>query len=60
MTPTVRRYILPGAEMDVENRTFGFDPFKGETKTLRLVIETPRGRFYRVYEEGDTIRFWGY
>jgi hypothetical protein len=60
VTPIVRRYVLPGAQMDVENRTFGFDPFKGETKRLRLLIETPRGRFYRVYEEGDTIRFWGY
>jgi hypothetical protein len=60
VTPIVRRYVLPGAEMDVENRTFGFDPLKGETKRLRLVNDTPRGRFQRVYEEGDTIRFWGY
>jgi len=60
VTSIVRRYVLPGAEMDVENKTFGFDPFKGETKWLNLVIDTPRGRFHRVYEEGDTIRFWGY
>ena len=60
VTPIVRRYVLPGAEMDVENKTFGFDPFKGETKWLHLIIDTPRGRFQRVYEEGDTIRFWGY
>jgi hypothetical protein len=60
VTGIVRRYVLPGAEMDVENRTFGFDPLKGETKWLNLVIDTPRGRFRRIYEEGDTIRFWGY
>jgi hypothetical protein len=60
VTPIVRRFVLPGAEMDVENRTFGFDPLKGETKRLRLVIATPRGQFRRVYQEGDTIRFWGY
>src|ERR1700747_522856 len=56
----VRRYVLPAAEMDVENKTFGFDPYKGETKYLNLVIDTPRGRFQRVYQAGDTIRFWGY
>ncbi|MFY9987951.1 MAG: hypothetical protein WAK31_24555 [Chthoniobacterales bacterium] len=60
VTGIVRRYVLPAAEMDVENKTFGFDPYKGETKYLNLVIDTPRGRFQRVYEEGDTIRFWGY
>jgi hypothetical protein len=60
VTGIVGRYVLPGAEMDVENKTFGVDPFKGETKRLTLVIDTPRGRFARVYEEGDTIRFWGY
>jgi hypothetical protein len=60
VTGIVRRYALPAAEMDVENKTFGFDPYKGETKYLYLIIDTPRGRFQRVYEEGDTIRFWGY
>ena len=60
VTGVVRRYALPAAEMDVENKTFGFDPYKGETKYLNLVIDTPRGRFQRVYQEGDTIRFWGY
>jgi hypothetical protein len=60
VTGIVRRYILPAAEMDVENKTFGVDPYKGQTKYLTLVIDTPRGRFQRVYEEGDTIRFWGY
>ena len=60
VTGIVRRYALPGAEMDVENKTFGFDPYKGKTKYLNLIIDTPRGRFQRVYEEGDTIRFWGY
>ena len=60
VTSIVRQYVLPGAEMDVENKTFGFDPFKGQTKWLNIVIDTPNGRFHRVYEEGDTIRFWGY
>jgi hypothetical protein len=60
VTGIVRRYVVPAAEMDVENKTFWFDPYKGETKYLNLVIDTPRGRFQRVYEEGDTIRFWGY
>jgi hypothetical protein len=60
VTGIVRRYVLPAAEMDVENKTFGFDPYKGQTKYLNLIIDTPRGRFQRIYEEGDTIRFWGY
>jgi hypothetical protein len=60
VTGIVRRYVLPAAEMDVENKTFGVDPYKGQTKYLNLIIDTPRGRFQRIYEEGDTIRFWGY
>src|SRR5260370_36973397 len=41
VAPIVRRYVLPGAEMDVENRTFGFDPFKGETASGRMTPHRP-------------------
>ena len=59
VTRIVRHYAFPGGKMDVSNETFGFDPFRGEEKRLRVTFDTPNGRYQRVYTEGDTIRFGG-
>ena len=57
VTNIVRHYAFPGGKMDVSNKTFGSDPFKGEKKQLHVVFHTPNGRYERDYDEGDTIRF---
>ena len=59
VTNIVRHYAFPGGKMDVSNKTFGSDPFKGEKKQLHVVFHTPNGRYERDYDEGDTIRFAG-
>ena len=59
VTNVVRHYAFPAGKMDVSNKTFGYDPFKGERKQLHVVFHTPNGRYERDYDEGDTIRFAG-
>lgn len=57
VTRIVRHYAWQGAEMDVSNETFGFDPYKGEEKRLRVIFSGPEGNYERTWDEGDTVRF---
>jgi hypothetical protein len=57
VTPTVRRYASRGARMEVSNETFGFDPYKGKEKRLRVIFSGPSGNYERSWREGDTVRF---
>jgi hypothetical protein len=57
VTRIVRRYAWPGARMEVSNETFGFDPYKGKGKKLRIIFSEAGGRYERSWDEGDTVRF---
>jgi hypothetical protein len=57
VTRTVRRYAWRGARMEVSNETFGFDPYKGKGKKLRVIFSGPGGGYERTWDEGDTVRF---
>jgi hypothetical protein len=57
VTRIVRDYAWQGAEMEVSNETFGFDPYKGEEKKLRVIFSGPDGNYERTWDEGDTVRF---
>jgi hypothetical protein len=57
VTRIVRRYAWRGARMDVSNETFGFDPYKGKEKKLRVIFSGPGGGHERTWDEGDTVRF---
>jgi hypothetical protein len=59
VTNIVRHYAVPGGKLDISNKTFGADPYKGERKQLHVVFHTPNGRYEHDYDEGDTIRFGG-
>jgi hypothetical protein len=57
VTRIVRRYAWRGARMQVSNETFGFDPYKGQEKKLRIIFSGPGGGYERTWDEGDTVRF---
>jgi hypothetical protein len=43
--------------MQVSSETFGFDPYKGKEKKLRVIFSGPGGGYERRWDEGDTVRF---
>jgi hypothetical protein len=54
VTRIVRQYARHGESMEVSNETFGFDPFKGEEKKLRITFAEG---YERSWDEGDTVHF---
>ncbi len=57
VTAQVRRFALNGVRFEVSNATFGFDPYKGREKKLRVTLIRPDGvRVERSWDEGDNVR----
>jgi hypothetical protein len=56
VTEQVRRLALRGIRFRVSNDTFGFDPYKGREKKLRVTLVRPDGvRVERSWDEGDIV-----
>ncbi len=57
VTAQVRRFARHGVRFEVSNETFGFDPYKGREKELRVTLIRPDGvRIERRWDEGDNVR----
>jgi hypothetical protein len=57
VTRQVRRFAQTGVSFSASNETFGFDPYKGREKKLRVTLIRPDGlRVERVWDEGDRVR----
>jgi hypothetical protein len=56
VTETVRRLAGDGVRFEVSNETFGFDPYKGRGKKLKVIYEENGETFEKAYDEGDHVR----
>ncbi|MBV9997599.1 MAG: hypothetical protein JO015_00640 [Verrucomicrobia bacterium] len=56
VTATVQRLAADGVKFEVSNETFGFDPYKGHGKKLKVTFEENGETFEKEYDEGDHVR----
>jgi hypothetical protein len=57
VTRTVREFVMNGEPFSASNETFGIDPYKGETKHLRISYIQDGERRESRWDEGDEVRF---
>jgi hypothetical protein len=57
VTRIVRDFARSGEPFSASNETFGIDPYKGETKHLRITYVQDGERRESRWDEGDLVRF---
>jgi hypothetical protein len=57
VTRIVRDFVMSGEPFSASNETFGIDPYKGETKHLRITYAQDGERRESRWDEGDLVGF---
>jgi hypothetical protein len=57
VTRIVRDFAMSGEPFSASNETFGIDPYKGETRHLRITYVQDGERRESRWDEGDMVGF---